>query len=637
MSKNSIRDSVLNTYSIEHWSDGYVDVSADGRVLIRPDAGDSSQHLCLLSLIEQCRNRGLGLPLLIRFPGILQHRINRLCDTFNDAAEKLGYQGRYTAVYPVKVNQQRRVVEALTTAAPASAAGHVGLEAGSKPELLAVLSLAPAGFQIVCNGYKDREFVRLALLGQAMGHRVFIVVEKPNELDLVLQEAEDLGVEPVLGVRVRLASIGKGNWQNTGGEKSKFGLSASQLLQLLERMRQAGRQHCLKMLHFHLGSQIANLRDIQQGLRECARFFQDLGKMGLAIEVVDVGGGLGIDYEGTRSRSACSSNYSTAEYALHVLRTFRDAADEQGLPHPDIITESGRAMTAHHAVLVTDVVDRESVSEQPPVYPAALQAETSLLRDLIEDLACIDGQRNRSLLEIHNDAAEAVSEAQARFTHGSLDLESRALAEQLYLQICWQLRSLLNPGQRNQRELLDTLNEKTADRIFANFSLFQSLPDIWGIDQVFPILPLKGLDQPLSRRGVLRDITCDSDGRIDQYVDSEGVEQTLPMPCDHGADPQYLAFFLVGAYQEILGDLHNLFGDTDSVEAGINSRGEVTISAAANGETVRDVLRYVNYDADELLRQLRMKLARSSLEPALQRRCIDEMAAGLTGYTYFEH
>ncbi|OZB18033.1 MAG: arginine decarboxylase, partial [Marinobacter sp. 34-60-7] len=544
--------------------------------------------------------------------------------------------GQYTAVYPIKVNQQRRVVEELLAAEPAASAGQIGLEAGSKPELMAVLALAPRqGSVIICNGYKDREYIRLALIGQALGHRVFIVVEKQSELPLILAEAKQLKVSPLIGVRARLATIGKGNWQNTGGEKSKFGLSASQVLDVVETLRQADALDTLQLLHFHLGSQIANIRDIQTGLKECARFYTELRQLGAPIGTVDIGGGLGVDYEGTRSRSSCSMNYSVFEYAYNVVHVLQAECDRNGIPHPDLISESGRALTAHHSVLITNVIDREA-----PDHRAAPQPDPEApapLHDLRRDLDSLeDDQSPRSLAEIYHDVLHAMADVHTQFAHGLLSLSERAQAETLYTCCCRLLRSQLDSANRAHREIIDELNEKLAEKLFVNFSLFQSLPDVWGIDQIFPVMPINGLNRPLTRRAVIQDITCDSDGRIDQYVDGQGIETTLPLPEDNPDAPLIMGFFMTGAYQEILGDMHNLFGDTHSVDVRINSRGHYDVSEAIEGDTVARVLRYVNFEPGNLLSAYEHKFATSGLPQATRETLLEELRAGLEGYTYLE-
>jgi len=626
---------MLTAYNIPYWGEGYIDVNEAGEVLIRPGR-EKNGSINLPALTRQIQESGLSLPVLVRFSDILHDRVNHLCDAFNQAAAQQGYQGRYTVVYPIKVNQQRRVVEEILKASPAVDNGQVGLEAGSKPELMAVLALSERpGSTIVCNGYKDREYIRLALIGRKLGHNVYIVIEKLHELELILEESAALGVQPLIGVRARLASIGKGNWQNTGGEKSKFGLSAAQILTVIDRLREAQALDSLQLLHFHLGSQIPNIRDIQRGLGECARFYSQLRALGAPISVVDVGGGLGVDYEGTRSRSDCSVNYTVDEYAYQVVHAIKEECERNSLPHPNLITESGRALTAHHAVLITDIIDVERVEEQPLSAPA--DDAPSVLKDLWADyLALQDGSRKRSLLEIYHDAAYALSEAQERFIHGVLNLEQRAQAEQIYQAVCLRVRAGLKHDNRAHREILDELNEKLADKVFVNFSLFQSVPDIWGIDQIFPILPLTHLDHPPSRRAVLQDITCDSDGRVDLYVDDNGIETTLPLPPYDADRPYLLGFFMNGAYQEILGDMHNLFGDTNSIDVALNPDGSYRLEHPIEGDTVDKVLRYVNLDPSILRASYVRQLQRAEL-PAEQREALlQELEQGFTGYTYLE-
>lgn len=623
------------TYNIPHWSDRYIDVDHRGEVLIRPDRGHSKAAINLPELANSLHQRGIQLPVLVRFTDILHDRVNRLCQAFNSVAADHGYQGRYTAVYPIKVNQQRRVVEELIRAEPAASQQQIGLEAGSKPELMAVLALCQTGSVIVCNGYKDREYVRLALIGQALGHRVYIVVEKQSELTLILEESRKLQVKPLIGVRARLATIGKGNWQNTGGEKSKFGLSASQVLELRDTLAEADALDSLQLLHFHLGSQIANIRDIQTGLRECARFYSELRQLGAPITTVDIGGGLGVDYEGTRTRSSCSMNYSVEEYAYNVIHTLQAECDRAGIPHPDLISESGRALTAHHAVLITNVIDREAPEAGTPTEPGA--DAPAPLHDLWRDLQSLEDLRSqRSRVEIFHDLIHAMADVHAQFAHGVLSLQHRAQAERIYTACCRLLQHQLNSNNRGHREIIDELNEKLADKLFVNFSLFQSLPDVWGIDQIFPVLPLHGLDRPLTRRAVIQDITCDSDGRIDLYVDGQGVETTLPLP-EHDPDrPLLIGFFMTGAYQEILGDMHNLFGDTHSVDVRRDGNGGYEISETIAGDTVAKILRYVNFEPDSLLQAYRRKFAHSTLDAASQEDLLAELENGLYGYTYLE-
>ncbi|PID42503.1 MAG: arginine decarboxylase [Proteobacteria bacterium] len=623
-------------YNIPYWSDDYVDIDPDGDVIIRPHRKQDHISINLPSLVKALKNEALGLPVLVRFSEILHDRVNTLCNAFNQAAREQSYQGNYSVVYPIKVNQQRRVVEEIISTQPAADRGQIGLEAGSKPELLAVLALTEKpGSVIVCNGYKDREYIRLALLGIKMGFRVFIVIEKSNELPLILEESTALAVTPKLGVRVRLSSIGKGNWQNTGGEKSKFGLSPGQLLKTIETLKKAGAENTLELLHFHLGSQIGNIRDIQNGLRECARYYSQLRASGVPVNTVDIGGGLGVDYEGTRSRSACSINYSIADYARTVITTLRDECVATGTPHPDIISESGRALTAHHAVLITNVIDIERIEPGTPSAPAP--DDPPPLQNLWADYRLLTSKNSqRAVIEIYHEAAHAITDVNTLFNNGSLGLQQKARAERIYQAICILVRDALSKEVRAHREVSDELNEKLADKLFVNLSLFQSLPDVWGIDQIFPILPLQNLNTPITQRAVLQDVTCDSDGRIDHYVDELGIDTTLPLPLPPEQGPYLLGFFLTGAYQEILGDMHNLFGDTNSIDVVMTDDGGYQFRHPIRGDTVDDVLRYVKFEPDQLVASFRQTLSLTDLTGTDKSLILKAVAEGLKGYTYLE-
>lgn len=616
-------------YNLAHWGNGYFDINDCGHVVVRPDPRGDHPGVDLYELSRRFSAHELTLPVLVRFSGILQHRIDELCSAFAAAREAEDYRGHYTAVYPIKVNQQRSVVDALIT----HGGPRLGLEAGSKPELLAVLARSREGSVIVCNGYKDREYIRLALIGKQLGHRVHIVVEKLSELELVIQESRSVGVRPLIGARVRLASISAGKWQNTGGEKSKFGLSAVEMLQLVERLRAEDLLESLQMMHCHMGSQIANIRHIQAGMREAARYYAELRRLGAGVRCINVGGGLGVDYEGTRSRSFCSMNYTVREYANNIVHALHEVCRRHHLPHPDIITESGRALTAHHAVLIANVVDMEPApGSEPPQAPAA--DEPQIIQDLWRNLRTLP---DRSPLEAYHDAANWLSEVQSMFNLGVIDLRQRACAEQLYFATCWKVRARLQAGTRAHREALDELNEKLADKYFLNFSLFQSTPDHWAIEQVFPIMPLNRLDEPATRRGVLEDVTCDSDGRVDLYVDGEGIGSSLALHSPRDGEPYLLGIFLVGAYQEILGDMHNLFGDTDSVHVEFDANGGYRLEQAQRGDTVDSVLRYVNFDPNDLLKSYRGKISAATWLSAKERESyFSELSAGLTGYTYLE-
>lgn len=617
-----------DTYNITHWSGDYFDINGEGNLLVRPKRGSAHPGVDLFKLSQEAHAAGLSLPLLLRFSHILHDRVETLCGAFAQAMATAGYQGRYTAVYPIKVNQQKSVVEEILRHGDA----RVGLEAGSKPELMAVLALSKPDGVIVCNGYKDREYIRLALIGKHIGHRVYLVVEKLTELATVIEEARKLGVVPLLGIRVRLASIGHGKWQNTGGDKSKFGLSAAQVLTAINELRHAGMLESLQLMHFHLGSQVANVRDIQRGVREAARYYAELYSLGVKIRCVDVGGGLGIDYEGTRSRSYCSMNYSVQEYANNVVHTLWEICEQLDLPHPDVITESGRAMTAHHAVLITNVIDSEQAPVGKDICPPDAD-EPLIIHDLWQALQNLSA---RSAVEVYHDAEHWVGEAQSMYTHGILNLAQRARAEQLFFAICAGVRTLLKPETRSHREILDELNEKLADKYFCNFSLFQSLPDVWAIDQVFPIMPLHRLNERPERRAIIQDLTCDSDGRVDHYVDREGVESTLPLHSVRRDTPYLIGVFLIGAYQEILGDMHNLFGDTNAVNVEVGDDGTYHFVQPQRGDTVDELLRYVHFDAKELLAAYRRKINKTDLNPDLRNGYLMELEEGLTGYTYLE-
>jgi arginine decarboxylase len=617
------------TYNIKHWGGEYFHINEQGHLAVRP-AGSSGAEIDLYSLAQVLRDENMTWPVLVRFTDILRHRVDTLCRAFADAIAATRYQASYTAVYPIKVNQQHSIVEEFHR----YGAGRVGLEAGSKPELMAVLGVAEAGTTIVCNGYKDREYIRLALSGLRLGIRVYIVIEKPSELELVLQESEQMQVMPLMGLRVKLASIGAGKWQNTGGEKSKFGLTAAQLVRGIERLRESNKLEALQMLHFHLGSQLANLQDIQKGMQEASRYFAEMHRLGADIKVVDVGGGLGVDYEGTRSRSFCSMNYSVNEYAQTIVQTLQNICQQHSINEPNIFTESGRAMTAHHAMLITNVIDTSQTQEE--AVSEELETKNGSLRELWRQYNGLKNGDSSSLVESYHAIVQALDDAQHGYTQGSITLEQRAQAEELYYAACRLIQQQLNSNKKAHREIADVLNEKLASKYFCNFSLFQSLPDVWAIDQIFPIMPLQRLQEEPSHRAVLEDITCDSDGRIDYYVDSEGLESSLPVHRIKPGETYLLGIFLVGAYQEILGDMHNLFGDTDSVDVELDGKGGYVIKEKHQGDTVDAVLRYVNFDPADLLQRYKNKIDASSLDANVREQIFTELEAGLHGYTYLE-
>lgn len=615
-------------HNLKYWGNGYFAINDQGNVICHPDGNKNHPGVDLEQLTHAIIKNGLSLPVLIRFKNILHHRLETLGNAFATAKKNHHYEGDYTAIYPIKVNQQRSVVDEITQ----HQLTNVGLEAGSKAELLAVLALSDnQGGIIICNGYKDEEYLRLALIGQKMGHRVFIVIEKQSELDLVISVSESLEVTPLLGIRVRLMSIGKGYWQNSGGEKSKFGLSTIEILATIQKLKSRNQLHYLQLLHFHLGSQIANIRDIQKGLREAARHFVELCQMGVNLKYLDAGGGLGIDYEGTRSRSFCSINYSIEEYANNIIHTFAETCEHHHLPHPDILTESGRAITAHHAVLITNVIDIESVPQE--IDMDVNDTDPGVIHDLHQTLCQLP---NASLTESYHDATQRYQEAQEQYIMGLINMQQRANAEKYYFSICHQLRKQLDPAINNQKEILSEIKEMLADKVFCNFSVFQSMPDIWALHQIFPVLPIHYLNEPVTRDAIIQDITCDSDGKINRYVENKDLTSTLSL-CDPPASGYYLmGFFLLGAYQEILGDMHNLFGDTNSINIEYSSSGEYKMVQMEKGDNVNDLLEYVHINAMELIGIFKQKMKQTDFTLKLQQQLLQELEDGLTGYTYME-
>ncbi|TWI05831.1 arginine decarboxylase [Luteimonas cucumeris] len=616
-------DQARKTYSIPHWAEGYFDVDGKGRVVVSPK-GRQGPGIVLADVVNEAMAAGANMPLLVRFPDILGDRLAKLQAAFAQAQQDWNYAGGYTAVYPIKVNQHYGVAGTL-----ASHAGEgFGLEAGSKPELMAVLALSRPGGLIVCNGYKDREYIRLALIGRKLGLQTYIVVEKPSELPLVMQEAKALGVKPGLGVRMRLASLGAGKWQNSGGDKAKFGLSPRQVLDLWKSLRDSGMADCLGLLHFHMGSQISNVRDIANGMREATRYFVELSKLGAKISHVDVGGGLGIDYEGTRSRSFCSVNYGVGQYASNIVQPLAEACEANGLAPPRIVTECGRAMTAHHAVLVANVSEVERAPEGR--VPDAHDDEPAVIRHLREVHGDIDA---RPAVELFQEAQHFHAEGLALYALGQIDLAHRARIDDLFYAIAHAVKSRLTYDEKSHRPLLDELNERLVDKYFVNFSVFESMPDVWAIDQVFPIVPIERLDEAPTRRGIIADLTCDSDGKIDTYVENEDLDSSLPLHELRKGESYRLGFFLVGAYQEILGDIHNLFGDTDAIEVKVAGDGHA-ISQQRRGDTTDVMLDYVGYKLVDLRRRYRAMVGAVDMGKGEAERINEALERGLTAYTY---
>ena len=625
--KWSIEDS-RELYNVEGWGIGYFDINDKGHVSVHPTK-DPARGLDLFELATDLEAQGVGLPLLLRFSDILRTRIENLGERFATAIRDFDYQGGYTTVYPIKVNQQRHVVEEIVAFGERHG---VGLEVGSKPELQAVLALTErTDHLIVCNGYKDEEFMRLALMGQKLGHRVVIVIEKPGEVDVLLRVAADMGVEPMAGVRIKLSATGSGRWSESAGERSKFGLNASQLMRVLDKLREAGKLDALKLIHFHLGSQIQDIRNIKLGMTEVARYYVELRQIGVNVEYVDVGGGLGVDYDGSRSATSASVNYSMQEYANDIVYALAEACRENEVPMPHVISESGRALTAHHALLLINVIDLETQS--PEALDTVSEDDHLLVQELAGVLRELDG---RSMREVYHDASFIKEQLQNHFNSGTLTLRERAIGERYWLAIMNRVAQLAAKDPEEYDDILPELHGMLIDRYFCNFSLFQSLPDSWAIDQLFPIMPVHRLNEEPTRRGTLQDVTCDSDGKIDHFVGWRKPKPSLELHAfDHG-DPYVLGIFLTGAYQEILGDLHNLFGDTNAVHIKLTDTG-YEIGDLVHGDTVTEVLNYVQFNTQDLIGTFRRKIANAKgLTRAEANAFIADYIAGLAGYTYLE-
>jgi arginine decarboxylase len=612
-------------YNLPGWSGGYFDVGDDGHLLARPGGRPDSPAIDLRALVDRMHDDGLTLPVLVRFIDILRSRIDRLHGAFTRAMQTHGYDAGYTAIYPIKVNQQQHVVDAIV----AHGGTRIGLECGSKPELMAVIGSLPNHGVIVCNGYKDAEYIRLALIAQRLGHRVVLVIEKLSELELIIATAAALQMRPELGLRVRLSTVTSGNWQNTGGDKSKFGFTAAGALALVERLRSAGMLDCLTLLHCHPGSQIASIEVFREALLEVARTWVELCRSGAPIRTVDVGGGLGVDYEGTASQSDCSMNYDVERYADTVVEVMGGIARAHQLPQPDLMTESGRALTAHHAVLITNVLDTERVLCEPGQADDGDSIPVRALRLALQQCTAANA------LASYHEAGESLTALRNRYLNGEAGLQQRARGESLYYALCSKVQGLLVAANSTAAEL-DQISRRLADKYFCNFSVFQSMPDVWGIDQVFPIVPLQRLDERPERRATLHDLTCDSDGHIERYVDDHGVESTLPVHAVAEDETYLLGFFLLGAYQEILGDMHNLFGDTDAVNVEFDGNGGYRLVDPRHGDTVDELLRYVEFDPKRLMGRYREKLNAAGLKGAERATCLQALEGGLFGTTYME-
>lgn len=630
MKKWTIEDSE-ELYNIKGWGTSYFGINDKGHVYVSPVKNDVKIDLC--EVMDELALRDVTPPVLLRFPDILDNRIEKIASCYEKAAKEYDFQGQSFIIYPIKVNQMEPVVSEIISHGRKF---NLGLEAGSKPELHAVIAQqCKSDSLIICNGYKDESYIELAMLAQKLGKHVFIVVEKLNEIDVIARTAKRLNVMPNIGIRIKLASSGSGKWAESGGDASKFGLTPSELLEALRKIDEYGLHDGIKLIHFHIGSQITKIRRIQNALTEAAQYYANLRKMGYDIEYVDCGGGLGVDYDGTRSSNSESSvNYSIQEYINDCVYAFVDIANRSNIPHPNIITESGRSLAAHHSVLILDVLGVASLPEMPEEFEAK-PTDHQLVRDLY-DIWC--NISPKSMLEDWHDADQIREDCLDMFAHGMVDLKTRAEVEAMYWSVCHEIDSMAKRMKHVPDELrgMDTL---LADKYFCNFSLFQSLPDCWGIDQLFPIMPIERLDEKPTRNCTLQDITCDSDGKVANFAVDGSQASILPVHALREGEPYYIGVFLVGAYQEILGDMHNLFGDTTAAHITVKD-GSYHIDQIIDGETVEEVLEFVQYNPKKLVRQLEQWVTKSVKEGKLSleegKEFLSTYRSGLYGYTYLE-
>ena len=631
MRKWRIEDSA-ELYNINGWGLKYFSINDKGHVAVTPREGSASVDL--KELMDELQVRDVTSPVLLRFPDILDNRIEKISKCFQQAADEYGYTAKNFIIYPIKVNQMRQVVEEIVSHGKKF---NIGLEAGSKPELHAVLAInTDENSLIICNGYKDENYVELALLAQKMGRRIFLVVEKLNELRLIADISKRLKIRPNIGIRIKLASSGSGKWEESGGDGSKFGLNSSELLEALDFLEKAKMTDCLKLIHFHIGSQITKIRRIKNALKEASQFYVQLQNMGFHVEFVDIGGGLGVDYDGTRSSSSESSmNYSIQEYVNDSVSALVDACAKNNLPQPNIITESGRSLTAHHSVLVFEVLETTSL----PIWDEKEELGENP-HELVDELYKIwDNMNQPRLLESWHDALQIREEALDLFGLGLLDLRTRAQIEQLFWSVAREVNEIAS-DMKHAPEELRKISKLLPDKYFCNFSLFQSLPDSWSIDQLFPLLPISRLDDRPDRTATIQDITCDSDGKINNFISSHGANSHLAVHALNNKEPYYIGVFLVGAYQEILGDMHNLFGDTNAVHVSVY-KDRYEIDQVIDGETVAEVLDYVQFSPKKLVRSVETWVTSSMkagiITPEEGREFLSNYRSGLYGYTYLEN
>jgi len=628
--KWTLADSI-ETYEIPTWGAPYFGVNDKGNVIVYGDGPEATADL--KELVDEVRRRGIGLPLLLRFTNILRRRVVELNECFRTAIQEAGYKAEYRGVYPIKVNQVANVVEQVLEAGRPY---HYGLEAGSKPELLATMAmLEDPDALIICNGYKDEEYIETALLAGKLGRTVILVVEKMSEIGLIHTVSKRLGVRPHIGVRIKLSSRGAGKWEGSTGDRSKFGLSPSELIEGIATMKELGIFDCFELIHFHLGSQISAIRQFKDALREAGRYYVELARAGAPLRYLDCGGGLGVDYDGSQTNFASSANYTRQEYANDIVYGMKEICDEVGVAHPTLITESGRAVVAHHAVLVMDVLGMLEFENRP--VPEQLPADSA---PVVKNLwAAYKELSRKNVIESYHDAVDLKEDSLQLFKLGHLSLPQRVLAENIFWSICYRVAKIAKELDEVPEEL-QLLERTLSDTYYCNFSVFQSLPDSWAVDHLFPMMPIHRLHEEPTRRAVIADVTCDSDGKIEHFIDRRDVKDVLRLhPLVAGQDYN-LGIFLVGAYQEILGDLHNLFGDTNDVQVTIPAGGGYIVDHVAPGDTVAEVLRYVSYTKEALVARLRrsaelaLRAGRMTLEES--RHLLRAYEDGLAGYTYLE-
>lgn len=621
------------TYGIKRWGNGYFSINAEGHVVVHLGSGCNSTQVSLAEIAQGLKERGREMPYILRFRDLLDQRIQTINEAFLNAIKQSNYQGKYRGVYPIKVNQQQQVIEEVCRFGRAY---HHGLEAGSKPELLAALAyLNDPEALLICNGYKDEEFIELALLAQKMGFHVILVLEMPSELELVLRTAEKLGIRPRLGIRFRLSTSCGGHWEQSGGDRSVFGLNSSQVIDAVDQLKQTGYLDCLQMLHYHQGSQIPNIRHIREAATEATRVYAALVEEGAPMGFLDMGGGLAVDYDGSQSDFSASCNYSVEEYASALVEIVQQRCDAANIAHPVLVTESGRALVAYYSMLVFNILDvtRFHLPEQPQL------SELPNPHELIQNLVYVaENITATKLQESYNDALYYRDTLRSAFTHGSVSLRERAMGEKYFWHISTRISSILRELEEIPEELTD-LEGQLNDFYYGNFSVFQSLPDSWAIDQLFPMMPLHRLDEEPLKKATIADITCDCDGKIDRFVDVADVKKALPLHELHPDQDYLIGAFLVGAYQETLGDLHNLFGDPHVATIAVEN-GKVSFTAEIEGDSVADVLSYVEYNPKQLLTQFRNTAERAVedklITPAERKSVIEYYRNGLNGYTYFE-